>query len=215
MKQPNVTVLAIDDSQDILFAISAICELEGWETICTSDAYEAINVVKQRKPDIVLVDYHMPRMDGIEVVRNIRAVDAEIPILVLTIESSRQVAEAFFEAGADDFALKPIKPVDLISRIRLHLRVAGMAPQRGAEKPETSHTAEEYGKGITPATLSIICDFMNKQTEAMTLNDISAGCGIAYQTAYRYLTYLVGEGSVNVYSEYGKQGRPKQKYILK
>lgn len=211
MKQPNITVLAIDDSQDILFAISAICELEGWETICTSNPYDAIEAVKQHKPDIVLVDYHMPRMDGIEVVRNIRAVDSDIPILVLTIESSRQVAESFFEAGADDFALKPIKPVDLISRLRLHLRVAGMAPQRAAENTP----AEEYGKGITPATLSIICDFMRKQTEAITLNEISAGCGIAYQTAYRYLTYLVGEGSVSVYSEYGKQGRPKQKYTLK
>ena len=114
MNQPNITVLAVDDSQDILFALSAICELEGWRTLTTTEGSEAIELVKQSRPDIVLVDYHMPRMDGIEVVRNIRAADPAIPIVVLTIEGSRAVADSFLAAGADDFALKPIKPIDLI-----------------------------------------------------------------------------------------------------
>lgn len=102
MNQPNITVLAVDDSQDILFALSAICELEGWRTLTTTEGSEAIELVKQSRPDIVLVDYHMPRMDGIEVVRNIRAADPAIPIVVLTIEGSRAVADSFLAAGADD-----------------------------------------------------------------------------------------------------------------
>ena len=85
MNQPNITVLAVDDSQDILFALSAICELEGWRTLTTTEGSEAIELVKQSRPDIVLVDYHMPRMDGIEVVRNIRAADPAIPIVSRSI----------------------------------------------------------------------------------------------------------------------------------
>ena len=220
MNQPNITVLAVDDSQDILFALSAICELEGWRTLTTTEGSEAIELVKQSRPDIVLVDYHMPRMDGIEVVRNIRAADPAIPIVVLTIEGSRAVADSFLAAGADDFALKPIKPIDLSSRIRVHLRAAGRAaaPAASAEKGDQSAKGsapavpDEYVKGISPLTLSIICNFLRFQKEFLTINEISTGCGVAYQTAYRYLTYLVGEGSVSVHSEYGRQGRPKQKY---
>lgn len=228
MDKNEIKVLAVDDSQDILFAISAICEIEGWQTLTTTDAREAVDIVRSERPDIVLVDYHMPRMDGIETVRCIREVDANIPILVLTIESSRQIADSFFEAGADDFALKPIKPVDLISRIRVHLRAAGVVPSQSAvvsvpaerkEAPAPKESApipqEEYVKGISPLTLSIICNFLHGQSDYLTINEISTGCGVAYQTAYRYLTYLAGEGSISVLSEYGRQGRPKQKYKWK
>lgn len=224
MNQTNVTVLAVDDSQDILFALSAICELEGWQVLTTTEGFEAIELVQREHPDIVLVDYHMPRMDGIEVVRSIRALDPSIPILVLTIESSRSVADRFLAEGADDFALKPIKPIDLISRIRVHLRAAGRATNAPcatafakSDSPSVSAapTPDEYVKGISPLTLSIICNFLHDQTAFLTINEISDGCGIAYQTAYRYLTYLVGEGTVLVHSEYGRQGRPKQKYRWK
>ncbi len=227
MDKTNIKVLAVDDSQDILFAISAICEIEGWQTLTTTDAREAADIVRTERPDIVLVDYHMPRMDGVETVRLIREVDAGIPILVLTIESSRQIADSFFEAGADDFALKPIKPVDLISRIRVHLRAAGVVSSQSSAaasaadrkepvgKDAAALTQDEYVKGISPLTLSIICNFLHEQSEYLTINEISNGCGVAYQTAYRYLTYLAGEGSISVLSEYGRQGRPKQKYKWK
>lgn len=226
MNHSQVTVLAVDDSQDILFALSAICELEGWRAITTTEGIDAIALAQAEQPDIVLVDYHMPRMDGIEVVRGIRAASPGIPIVVLTIESSRQVADAFLAAGADDFALKPIKPIDLISRIRVHLRTAGhppaseasgpaVRPKTAAEPEKSAAPHEEYVKGISPFTLSIVCRFLQERREYLTINEISAGCGLAYQTAYRYLTYLVGEGSVLVHSEYGRQGRPKQKYRWK
>lgn len=231
MNHSQVTVLAVDDSPDILFALSAICELEGWRAITTTEGADAIELVKTEQPDIVLVDYHMPRMDGIEVVRSIRAVNPGISIVVLTIEGSRSVADAFLAAGADDFALKPVKPIDLISRIRVHLRTArSTAPPAAAETnisappryntslrgPEKSAVQpEEYVKGISPFTLSIVCRILQERREYLTINEISAGCGLAYQTAYRYLTYLVGEGTVAVHSEYGRQGRPKQKYRWK
>ncbi len=230
MDQNQITVLAVDDSQDILFALSAICELEGWRAITTTEGNEVLTLMETDRPDIVLVDYHMPRMDGIEVVRSIRAVNPHIPILVLTIESARSVADAFLAMGADDFALKPVKPVDLISRIRVHLRTTSRtapgpipaaetasteAPPKSATGSEKFAAHEEYVKGISPFTLAIVCRFLQEHREYLTINEISAGCGLAYQTTYRYLTYLVGEGSVLIHSEYGRQGRPKQKYRWK
>lgn len=222
--QHKTTVLAIDDSQDILFALSAICELENWTTLTTTEGAEAAAIVRERRPDIVLVDYHMPRMDGIEVVRSIRQVDAAVPILVLTIEGQRRVADDFIAVGADDFALKPIKPVDLISRIRVHLRTsrapgsqtaAGAAAAQAFAPAPAFARQEEYIKGINPGTLAVVLRFLEGQTEFLTIDEISKGCGLAYQTAYRYLTHLIGDATVEIYASYGRQGRPKQKYRLK
>lgn len=221
MNETAVSILAVDDSQDILFALSAICELEGWTTRTTTEGSHAIEMIREQCPDIVLVDYHMPRMDGIEVVKHIRAIAPSVPIIVLTIESSREIAKQFMAAGADDFALKPIKPLDLISRIRVHLRGAGRRSSEApcaAQEPQTvTMPAEEYEyvKGISPPTLTIVCDYLKSKDSYLSINEISCGCGLAYQTTYRYLIYLVGENLVTVHSEYGRQGRPKQKYRWK
>lgn len=202
----SVTILAIDDSPDILFAISAICDLEEWKTITTTQGEEACALIREHSPNLVLIDYHMPAVNGLEVVKNIRRMDSTTPILVLTVEESREVANNFLAAGANDFALKPIKPVDLISRIRVHLN-AGVA----AAPPKQ----EEYVKGINNQTLAIVESFLKYQETHMTINEISENCGLAYQTTYRYLSHMVAQGTAEVYCEYGKQGRPRQKYRYK
>jgi response regulator of citrate/malate metabolism len=217
MIEQAVKILAVDDSEDILFAISAICDLEGWKTKTTADGREAARIVAAEHPSVVLVDYHMPHMDGVEVVRSIRKADPHVPIMVLTIENTRRISDEFMRAGADDFALKPIKPLDLISRIRLHLK-NGRAAARNEAHPPVSQAAakpqEDYVKGINPATCTIVRHFLEKQTDYLTIDEISQGCGLAYQTTYRYLTYLACENIVEIYSAYGRQGRPKQKYRL-
>ena len=148
----------------------------------------------------------MPAINGLEVVKNIRKMDRTTPVLVLTVEESRDVADSFLAAGANDFALKPIKPVDLISRIRVHLNVGNAAP---------APKQEEYVKGINNQTLAIVESFLKYQDTPMTINEISENCGLAYQTTYRYLSHMVAQGTAEVYSEYGKQGRPRQKYRYK
>ena len=66
--------------------------------------------------------YHLPQVSGIRGVEMIRELDPDVPIIVFTIDESQEVAEQFMQAGASDFALKPIKAPDIISRIRLHIR---------------------------------------------------------------------------------------------
>ncbi|HHY51653.1 MAG TPA: response regulator [Clostridiales bacterium] len=202
----QVTILAVDDSPDILFAISAICDLEEWKTVTTTYGEEVCALIREHRPNLILVDYHMPSVNGLEVVKNIRRIDSDTPILVLTVEESREIANRFLAAGANDFALKPIKPVDLISRIRVHLNAGNVAafPKQ-----------EEYVKGINNQTLTIVESFLKYQDTFLTIEDISKQCGLAYQTTYRYLTHMVAQGTAEVRSEYGKQGRPKQKYRYK
>ena len=77
-----------------------------------ADVEEGLALFRKHQPDIVLIDYHLPRINGIEGVRMLRRLSPTVPILVFTIDENQEVANRFLEAGATDFALKPIKAPD-------------------------------------------------------------------------------------------------------
>jgi two-component system response regulator DctR len=143
-------------------------------------------------------------------VRKIRELDGAVSILVLTVDERQEIAEKFMIAGATDFAIKPIKAPDLISRMKVNLEITEIQRKRIKNKQQIM-----VDKGISTATLNIIHRFLKKHHEPLTIDEITAGVGLAYQTVHRYLQYLVGEGRVMVIPEYGKIGRPKNKYKLR
>ena len=114
----NIKILTIDDSKDILFAISAICDFQGWEALTASHAQEGLKLLISQGADLVLLDYHMPKIDGIEAIRLLREVNKTVPVIILTVEERPEIADRFMAEGANDFALKPIKALDLIWRIK-------------------------------------------------------------------------------------------------
>ena len=204
----RMKVLVIDDSKDILFAISAICEYQGWESIAAKDAELGMELFRRYKPDIVLVDYHMPGINGVEAVRMLRRIDRRVPVIVLTVEEKPEIAEEFMKAGASDYALKPIKALDLISRMKVHLRLKqgyGSVHEKG----------EDMKKGISKDTLDIISEYLNRQVKHVTIKEISMETGLAYQTVHRYMQYLIDCGKAEVKLYYGRQGRPQNRYSVK
>ena len=208
MNNQNITILSIDDDKEIRFALGSLFGTQGWRSIGAANVMDGLKLFEQQKPDVILIDYHMPGTSGLQGVQLLRALDTEVPILVLTVEESQEVADRFLAAGASDFALKPIKGPDILSRINLHLR---LIEQSKLKTPEpTGYTV----KGIVPATQSCIVNFLKEQTEHVTLDIISEGTGLAYQTVSRYLQYMVQEKQVQVQSTYGKVGRPRQHYLL-
>lgn len=198
--------MIIDDNESVRFTLKEICEYGGWETMEARNGKEGVEKFKESSPELVFVDYHMPEWDGIRTVREIRALNRHVPIIVLTVDESLTVAEQFFGAGATDFALKPIKAPDLISRIRVNLKMA---------KLQADQENVFVDKGINAATLSTIKQFLFQHKEPLTINEIQKELPVAYQTVHRYLNYLVEIGEVEVLSEYGKKGRPKNKYIIR
>lgn len=199
------TILAIDDDREILFALSAIFKTQGWATHTAADVEEGLERFEDIRPDLVLIDYHMPRINGVEGVRMLRGLSAEVPILVFTIDEDPEVADQFMDAGASDFALKPIKAPDLVSRIRLHMRLGEQQRAAGEERTQ---------KGIGQATLLLIKDAMEQAGEPLSAEEVAIATGLAYQTTYRYLQYMQREGAVTAQNSYGKVGRPKQYYEL-
>jgi len=217
-------ILAIDDSKEILYAIAAICEAAGWDSLLALDGLKGLTMIRNMSPDLVLVDFHMPGIDGISTVKEIRAINSTIPIVVLTVEEDQRTADRFFKAGADDYAVKPIKAPDLIARINVHLRIREKEEKEQRDQENVSANSfdelagsfqmDDLPKGISQRTMAHLM-LVLKQEEGGTINELSQKSGLAYQTAHRYLQYLQERDVVEVESIYGKQGRPLQGYRLK
>lgn len=201
-------ILIIDDSEDILFAISEFFKLKDWEAFTALNVEEALKFLNSREKnvDIIIIDYNLPYINGIMGVKLIRQINPTVPIIALTIEGEEKIAEKFFEVGANDFAIKPIKVLDLYSRVNVHLK-------NSMKNKEDFNL--EYRKGINENTILLIEEKLKNIKEYITVEEISEITGLAPKTTNRYMNYLVEIKKADMQIIYGKIGRPKNKYILK
>lgn len=120
-------VLIVDDERDILDLLQYNLEKEGYEVFRALDGEEAVALAGKEKPELILLDVMMPKLDGIETCRRIRGIQdmTQVYVIFLTARAEEYAELAGFEAGADDYISKPIKPNILLSRIKaLKRRVA-------------------------------------------------------------------------------------------
>lgn len=136
-------VLVVDDEADIIEILTYNLEKEGYKVESASDGKKAIEVAKEFKPDLIILDIMMPNMDGIEAGRILRTLPdmKNTYMLFLTARAEEYSEIAAFEVGADDFITKPIKPRALMSRINAFFR-------REAQKAEPSLGLEIAGLQI-------------------------------------------------------------------
>jgi signal transduction histidine kinase len=119
------TVLIVDDDSTARETLVAILEGEGYDLHQAKDGIQALRMLKQFQPDLILLDVMMPAMDGFEVCRNIRATPqlAEVPIILLTALDERDSLVRGIESGADDFLSKPLDRRELVARVRTITRL--------------------------------------------------------------------------------------------
>jgi two-component system, OmpR family, alkaline phosphatase synthesis response regulator PhoP len=124
MKKKDITILLVDDEQDILEIVGYNLEQEGYKVITASDGKEAIAKAKKAIPQLIIMDVMMPEMDGMEACEHIRRIPelSNVIITFLTARSEDYSQVAGFEAGADDYITKPIKPKLLVSKVKALLR---------------------------------------------------------------------------------------------
>lgn len=117
--KPTQKVLAVDDEESILELLKYNLEKQGYDVRTASEGQEAVDIAKKFHPDLVLLDIMMPKMDGVEACRQIRAMPELVNtfIVFLTARAEEYSEIAAFDGGADDYILKPIKPRALMSRI--------------------------------------------------------------------------------------------------
>ncbi|HEY3081678.1 MAG TPA: response regulator [Chloroflexota bacterium] len=117
------TVLLVDDEPKIHRLVHRVLEPAGFEVLDARDGQEAVEMLPVRRPDVVLLDVVMPRLDGMETCRRIRAV-CDIPVVMLTGQSDEDTLVRGLGVGADDYLTKPFSPRELVARVRAVLRRA-------------------------------------------------------------------------------------------
>ena len=127
MGTEKIKVLLVDDEPDILEFISYNLVKEGFEVFTCGNGKDAIQMARQQRPQIIILDVMMPDLDGIETCRVIRDIPElkDVLIAFLTARNEDYSQIAGFDAGADDYINKPIKPRVLVSRVKALLRRQG------------------------------------------------------------------------------------------
>ena len=124
MKKSDITIIVVDDDPDILEILSYNLNTEGYKVITAENGVEAVKKAKKKKPQLVILDVMMPEMDGIEACEKIRetpGLESTI-ITFLTARGEDYSQVAGFDAGADDYITKPVKPKVLMSKVKALLR---------------------------------------------------------------------------------------------
>lgn len=121
------TILLVDDEKDILEFLQYNLEREGYKVFVANDGLEGVEMAQKVSPDLILMDVMMPRMDGIEACQTIRQdLQLNSPLIAFLTSRAEDYSQvAGFEAGADDYITKPIRPRLLVSKVEALLRRAG------------------------------------------------------------------------------------------
>jgi len=113
-------VLVADDSETVLLMLQRRLEMAGYEVVTAADGKEALEQLKRaggEQPDLILLDAMMPRMSGVEVLRELRGSGSEIPVLIISAHLDAQEPERMEKAGANGCVPKPFEWDELIGRI--------------------------------------------------------------------------------------------------
>ncbi|MEY3444953.1 MAG: hypothetical protein RLZZ519_3234 [Bacteroidota bacterium] len=136
---PKIKILLVDDEEDILELLQYNLEKAEFKVLRASNGEDALEIARKEEPDVILLDIMMPRMDGVETCRRLRAMPGgDRPFIIFLTARSEEYSEiAGLEAGADDYVTKPIKPRLLLARLQAIIRRGRQATAPIAETSTT------------------------------------------------------------------------------
>src|ERR1051325_5388949 len=115
------TVLVVEDERQIAQIVRDYLQHAGFGVVTTGDGSQALTLVRERQPDLVVLDLGLPSLDGIEVAKRLRR-ESSVPIIMLTARVEEADRLAGLDVGADDYVTKPFSPRELVLRVRAVLR---------------------------------------------------------------------------------------------
>src|SRR5215475_9489197 len=125
-------ILVVDDDHKTVDLLRLYLEKDGYQVLVAHDGRQALELTRQRRPDLVLLDLMLPSVEGLDVCRILRA-EARTPIIMLTARTTEDDKLLGLDLGADDYITKPFSPREVTARVRAVLRRAGEG--REQERP--------------------------------------------------------------------------------
>ena len=141
------TVLVVDDDPKLLKMLQRTLVYEDLHVLTANNGLEALPIVDAQKPDLIIVDWMMPGMDGVTLIRHLRADENKTMVLMLTARDAIETRVDGLESGADDYLVKPFAPAELVARVHALLR-------RIETKPE-SQTVSYLDVVLDPSTREV------------------------------------------------------------
>ena len=136
------TILIVDDEQPIVDILVYNLRKEGYKTIEASDGLTAVDIALEKKPDLILLDVMLPKLDGLSVCKRIKN-SLNVPILMLTAKDGEIDKILGLELGADDYITKPFSVRELLARVKANLRKAEMSQKENEDGDEDKNGANE------------------------------------------------------------------------
>ena len=134
-----MTILVCDDDKEIVEAIEIYLMQEGYDVEKAYDGIQAVEIMKNKKIDLMIIDVMMPKLDGIRATLKVREAN-NIPIIILSAKSEDADKILGLNVGADDYVTKPFNPLELIARVKSQLRRYTQLGSTAANKNEAVYT---------------------------------------------------------------------------
>ena len=197
---PPKTVLVVDDEERLVSLLRSYLAQQGFRVVTASDGVEALEVARHERPDLIVLDWMMPRLDGLGFMASHRK-ESETPIIVLTARVDDDDKVVGLELGADDYVIKPFRPRELLARIRAVLR------RRGESEPPAmvfqhgdlildreGHRVKVQGRPVdlTPSEFELLAALLSAPGRVFSRLDLLDRVqGTAYEGYQRTIDYHV------------------------
>jgi len=139
----NGKILIVDDDRKTADLIRMYLERDGYQALVANDGRQALDLARQRHPDLIVLDLMLPMVDGLDVCRILRA-ESRVPIIMLTARTTEDDKLLGLDLGADDYVTKPFSPREVVARVRAVLRRAGEAQEKGPAAAQFGELAVDF-----------------------------------------------------------------------
>ena len=174
-------LLIIEDEPEMIVALRDNCEFEGFEVLVAADGADGLEKALSQRPDVILLDVMLPKMNGLDVCRTLRRRGVLTPIIMLTARGQEPDKVAGLELGADDYVTKPFGIRELMARVRAQLRrVSALTPQLdvyefgGIEIDFRRHSATKAGQPLllSPREFEILRYLVQRRGQIVTREEL-------------------------------------------
>lgn len=188
------------------------------------DGRAALEYLRSHPVDLVILDMYMPQMDGLDVLRQLRASGVSTDVIMITAASDTATVEAAMRLGVVDYLVKPFEyerfrqALEAFDRRRQAIRAQNVNQQQLDELLHRgAPVAEEKSlpKGLQQKTLEAICNCLKGRPGGLTCEQLAAGAGFSAVTVRHYMHYLEESGRVDSRVDYSTGGRPSVIYTLR
>lgn len=216
-----IRVLVVDDDFMVAKVHSGfVGKAEGFEVCGVAHTPQAaIEAVSAMRPDLVLLDVHLPGMSGLDLIGKFRELVPDVDVLVITSEREVASVQKALRSGVVHYLIKPFKFAVLNARLeqyrttRLSLSVIDEAEQAAVDKAfGVTGASADLPKGLSRVTLDLVEEKLREVDGPVSATEMSERSGISRSSARRYLEYLAGTSRVDVSLDYGNVGRPERLY---